>query len=338
MCSPSARHRVVELLRDGVGLPCACRCRPRRLRCRRPSASSPWSVDDLRARTSRSSRSVRRVVALTSCFCRRLRRVNADGISGVGLHDELGRLALALERQGVRLVAAGDRHLLRHHSSSFLAPLLGGADELLRASCRARRRSCRGPCRSAARIFLTIPTSLSGMPPRPANLARKAITTVSVLAIVCSTRLAAPSTWPAAIAAIESMNEATTAPIWLGLLDEERHRVVDRDDRLDHRPGRVEHAHELLDGGLDDLDLDHLGDLADQLVLELGELGLDLLPGGGRALGHQRDEDRRPSSPAPASTGSGMILSSLVRMFCHVSPSTDSTSLTISSRLNDLGM
>ena len=53
------------------------------------------------------------------------------------------------------------------------------------------------------------------MPPRPANLARKAITTVSVLAIVCSTRLAAPSTWPAAIAAIESMNEATTAPIWL---------------------------------------------------------------------------------------------------------------------------
>ena len=85
-------------------------------------------------------------------------------------------------------------------------------------------------------------------------------------------------------------------------------------------------------------DLDHLGDLADQLVLQLGQLGLDLLPGGGRALGHQRDEDRRRSSPAPTSTGSGMILSSLVRMFCQVSPSTDSTSLTISSRLNDFGM
>jgi hypothetical protein len=37
-------------------------------------------------------------------------------------------------------------------------------------------------------------------------LDRKAITTVNVFASVCSTRAAAASTWPAAIAAIQSMN------------------------------------------------------------------------------------------------------------------------------------
>ncbi len=33
-----------------------------------------------------------------------------------------------------------------------------------------------------------------------------------------------------------------------------------------------------------------------------------------------------------------MIFTSLLRMFAQVSPSTDSTSFTISSRLNDFGM
>ena len=47
---------------------------------------------------------------------------------------------------------------------------------------------------------------------------------------------------PAAIAAIESMNAVDDLRDLLQPLDEEHDRVVDRDDRLDERAGRVEHA------------------------------------------------------------------------------------------------
>ena len=97
--------------------------------------------------------------------------------------------------------------------------------------------------------------------PSPTSRARKLMTSVSSPAIVCSTLLAAAPIAPAAIAAIESMNDATTCAIWLQPLDEEHDRVVDRDDRLDERAGRVEAAEELGDRRLDDLGLDEGHDL-----------------------------------------------------------------------------
>ena len=77
----------------------------------------------------------------------------------------------------------------------------------------------------------------------------------------------------------------------LNFLDEESDRVVDGDDRLHHRAGGVEHADQLHHRGLDDLDRDHFGDLGNQLVLQLAQFALDLLPCGRRTFLHQRDQD-----------------------------------------------
>ena len=129
----------------------------------------------------------------------------------------------------------------------------------------------------------------------PAALKRLASPTAQVLRDGEIQTIAAKELVPGDLVMLEAGN---IIPADLKLLDVSRLKVeeaadVDSDDRLYHRTRRVEHAHELLDRGLDDLHLDHLGHLADQLVLQLVQLGLDLLPGGGRALGHERHQDRR---------------------------------------------
>src|SRR5450755_771864 len=75
------------------------------------------------------------------------------------------------------------------------------------------------------------------------------------------------------------------------LLDEDHDRVVDLHDRCDEPRAGDEQRDELRDRLLDDGVDDEVGDPADHHVLEVGELLLDRLPGGGGSLADELDDD-----------------------------------------------
>ena len=118
------------------------------------------------------------------------------------------------------------------------------------------------------------------------------------------------------------MKPVTTWMILRDLVHEHHDGVVDREDRRDEAGARDEHGDQLRDRLLHDRVDDEVGDAADHHVLQVGELLLDLVPGRGRAVAHQRHDDVEAGLQRLDRRSRPTTLTSLPRMLAQVSPST----------------
>ena len=142
-----------------------------------------------------------------------------------------------------------------------------------------------------ARILSITPMTLSATLPRPAKPARKLMASDSRPASVFSTRVGRRAD-RAAGDGDDRVDEAGDDLDDLRDLVHEHHDgVVDRQDRRDEAGAGNEHGDQLRDRLLHHHVDDEVGDAADDHVLEVGELLLDLVPRRRRAVADQRHDD-----------------------------------------------